>query len=65
MKIQKGAVAKSCMTNSLLIYVWLNILRISSYIRKSFLTYDFATDFLIYEENLNFFFISAVGITLG
>jgi hypothetical protein len=41
----------------------LNILRISSYIRKPFLIYDFATDpphlnFLIYEENFDFFFIS-------
>jgi hypothetical protein len=33
-------------------------LRISSYIRKPFLIYDFAT-LLIYEENLIFFFISA------
>jgi hypothetical protein len=38
-------------------------LRISSYIRKSFLTYDFATDFLIFDENFDFFFISAVGLT--
>jgi hypothetical protein len=36
--IQKGAVAKSKITNGLLIY-----LRISSYIRKPFLIYDFAT----------------------
>ncbi len=35
-------------------------LRISSYIRKPFLIYDFATDlnFLIYEENFIFIFIS-------
>ncbi len=37
-------------------------LRISSYIRKPFLIYDFAPDphlnFLIYEENFVFFFIS-------
>ncbi len=38
-------------------------LRISSYIRKPFLIYDFATapllcNFPIYEENLIFFFIS-------
>jgi hypothetical protein len=37
-------------------------LGISSYIRKPFLIYDFATapllNFLIYEENLIFFFIS-------
>ncbi len=38
-------------------------LRISSYIRKPFLIYDFAKncstlDFLVYEENLIFFFIS-------
>jgi hypothetical protein len=35
----------------------------SSYIRKPFIIYDFATDpiwiFFIYEENLVFFFISA------
>jgi hypothetical protein len=36
-------------------------LRISSYIRKPFLIYDFATapHFLICEENLIFYFISA------
>jgi hypothetical protein len=39
-------------------------LRISSYIRKPFLIYDFATDpiwisFYVYEENYLFFFISA------
>ncbi len=37
-------------------------LRISSYIRKTFLIHDFATAplwiFLIYEENLIFFLIS-------
>ncbi len=36
-------------------------LRISSYIRKPFLIYDFATDplnFLIFEKNFIFFFIS-------
>ncbi len=45
-EIQNGAVAKSYMTNCLLIYVILYIgkyLRISSYIRKPFLIYDFAT----------------------
>ncbi len=39
-EIRIGAVAKSYMTNGLLI---LNYLRISSYIRKPFLIYDFAT----------------------
>jgi hypothetical protein len=36
---------------------------ISSYIRKPFLIYDFATAplFLIYEENFLFFFISVEG----
>ncbi len=37
-------------------------LRISSYIRKHFLIYDYATahvNFLIFEENFVFFFISA------
>jgi hypothetical protein len=40
-EIQSGAVAKSYMTNSLLIYG--EYLRISSYIRNPFLIYDFAT----------------------
>jgi hypothetical protein len=40
-EIQKGAVAKSYMTNGLLIYD--KYLHISSYIRKPFLIYDFAT----------------------
>ncbi len=35
-----------------------NYFRISSYIRKPFLIYDFAINFLIYEENFFFFFIS-------
>ncbi len=47
------------MTNGLLIMT--KYLRISSYIRKPFLIYDFAPrshmNFLIYEENLIFFFI--------
>jgi hypothetical protein len=38
-EIQTGAVAKSYVTNGLLIYD----LRISSHIRKPFLIYDFAT----------------------
>ena len=41
-EIQNGAVAKSYMTNGLLIYGE-KYLRISSYIRKLFLIYDFAT----------------------
>ncbi len=40
--MQKGSVAKSYMTNGLLIYV--KYLRISSYIKKPFLVYDFVTD---------------------
>ncbi len=40
-EIQNGAVAKSYMTNGLLIYR--ENLHISSYIRKPFLIYDFAT----------------------
>jgi hypothetical protein len=40
-EFQNGAVAKSYMTNGLLTYV--KYLRISSYIRKLFLIYDFAT----------------------
>ncbi len=62
-EIQNGADAKSCMTNGLLIY-W-EYLRISSYIRKPFLIYDFATaplwiSLYVYEENfINFiFFVS-------
>ncbi len=41
-EIQNGAVAKSYMANGLLIYGEV-YLRISSYIRKPFLIYDFAT----------------------
>jgi hypothetical protein len=44
--IQSGAVAKSYMTDGLLIYGEINVrayLRISSYIRKPFLIYDFTT----------------------
>ncbi len=59
-EIQNGAVAKSYMTNGLLIYL-VKYLRIFSYIRKPFLIYDFATapfwiSLYIYEENLIFFF---------
>jgi hypothetical protein len=42
-EIQNGAVAKSYMTKGLLIYCIVKYLRISSYIRKPFLIYDFAT----------------------
>jgi hypothetical protein len=41
MEIQHGAVAKSYMTNGLFIYD--KYLRISSYIKKPVLIYDFAT----------------------
>jgi hypothetical protein len=41
-EIQIGAVAKSHMTNGLLRYG--KYLRISSYVRKPFLIYDFATN---------------------
>ncbi len=48
------------MTTGLLIYG--EIFRISSYIMKPFLIYDFAPDptlnFLLYEENFVFLFIS-------
>jgi hypothetical protein len=40
--IQSGAVAKPYMTNGLLVYMG-KYLHISSYIRKPFLIYDFAT----------------------
>jgi hypothetical protein len=43
MKIHSGAVVKSYMTNGLLIQYMEKYLRISSYIRKPFLTCDFAT----------------------
>jgi hypothetical protein len=42
-EIQSGAVEKSYMTNGLLIQYMGKYLRISSYIRKPFLIYDFAT----------------------
>jgi hypothetical protein len=42
-EIQNGAVAKSCMTNGLHILYMGKYFRISSYIRRSFLIYDFAT----------------------
>ncbi len=41
-EIQNGAVAKSYMTNGLLIW-YVKYLRISSYIRKPFLIYNFTT----------------------
>jgi hypothetical protein len=41
--IQNGAVEESYMTNGLLIQYMGKYLRISSYIRKPFLIYDFAT----------------------
>jgi hypothetical protein len=60
-EIQSGAVAKSRMTNSLLIYgeIFAHFL----IYWEPFLTYDLATaplNFLIYEENL-FFFLSVQG----
>jgi hypothetical protein len=42
-EIQNGAVAKSYMTNGLLIQYMEKYFGISSYIRKPFLIYDFAT----------------------
>jgi hypothetical protein len=42
--IQKGSGAKSYMTNDLLIYCMVKYLRISSYIRKPFLIYDFEVE---------------------
>jgi hypothetical protein len=56
MEIQKGAVAKSYMTNGLLMTKYL---RISSYIRKPFLIYDFATAPIRISLNMEIFFISA------
>ncbi len=42
-EIQNGAVAKSYMTNGLLIHGEIQYLHIYSYFRKPFLKYDFAT----------------------
>ncbi len=63
-EIQNGAVAKSNMTNGLLIHIWGNIWafpqilgRPSSYMTLQLLHSEF---FLIYEENLIFFFISVL-----
>jgi hypothetical protein len=64
-EIQNGAVAKSDMTNGLLMYgeIFAHFL-----IRKPFLIHDFATgstlNFLIYEENL-ISFISAPYLNAG
>ncbi len=55
--------AKSYMTNGLLIYSMVKYWRISSYIRKPFLRSH--VNFLIYEENFVFFFISVVNKILG
>jgi hypothetical protein len=51
MEIQNGAVAKSYMTNGLLIYGY--YLCISLYIRKPFLIYDFATAPFLISLNMN------------
>ncbi len=65
-EIQNGAVAKSCyMTNGLLIQYMGKYLRISSYIRKPFLIYDFATTPLwisLYVRKIFFFFFISVGL---
>jgi hypothetical protein len=54
-EIQSGAVAKSCMRKSFLMY---------EEMRKNFPVYEEAVshflNFLIYEENFIFFFISAL-----
>jgi hypothetical protein len=66
--IQSGAVAKSYMRKGFLIYMR-KCENISPYMRRPLVIYDFATapflNFLIYEENLIFFFISAVLPTFG
>ncbi len=62
LEMQKGAVAKSYMTIPATSYMG-KYLRISSYIRKPFLTWlcNCSTlNFLIYEENSIFFFISVL-----
>ncbi len=63
-RIQNGAVANLYMTNDLLIQYMVKYLRISSYIRKPFLIYDFATAqfwiSLYNEENLIIFFSQCI-----
>jgi hypothetical protein len=59
-EIQNGAVERPCMTNGLLIYGEI----------LPFLIYDFASNcstrnFLIYEENFIFFFISVGSVLLN
>ncbi len=64
--IQNGAVAKSYMTNGLLIFG--KYLRISSYIRKLFLIYDFATSPLwisLYMRKIWFSFLSVCAVQKG
>ncbi len=64
--MQNGAVAKSYMTNGGTASSYMGkYLHISSYIRRPFLIYDFATtpctlNFLIYEENFILFFSSVL-----
>jgi hypothetical protein len=56
-EIQNGAVTKSYMTNGLLMT---NYLRFSSYIRKPFLIYDFATApvlISLYMKKISFCFL--------
>ncbi len=63
-EIQSGAVANSYMTITASSYMG-KYLRISSYMRKPFLIYDFATAPLkisLYEENLIYIFISVISI---
>ncbi len=59
-EIQNGAVAKSYMTNGLLIYGEI-VAHFLLYFRKPFLIYDCSTlNFPIYEENFIFFFYQCI-----
>jgi hypothetical protein len=64
-EIQSGAIAKSYMRKGFLI--WEKCANVSPYMRRPLVIYDFATacsilNFLIYEENLIFYFISAANL---
>jgi hypothetical protein len=62
-EIQSGAIAKSYMTNGLLPSYMGKYLRVSSYMRKPFIIYDFATAPLwisLYMRKILFYFLSVL-----
>ncbi len=68
-EIQSGAVAKSYMTNGLLIHIWGNICAFSHILGSPssyciWLCNCSTLNFLIYEENLIFFFVSVSNVCL-